>query len=892
MSVPQISKDGFPDEDFSEERLLSFLVSLRGALEVPAKALQDVVSAVSASVPHSTTVDGLLGLVSEIAAARVLYHPDLRLLAGRVEARKIQRRVPPTFSEAIGRLRANLHPKTGKPVPLVEKNLALFVHENATLLDATIDASRDCELTYFGLKTLQKSYLLHIDGVAAETPQYLFLRVALGIHFPDLDAALETYEYMLKRYMIHASPTLFNAGTENPFLSSCFLVAMEDDSIDGIYKTLHTTALISKASGGIGLHVHKIRASGAQIASSGGQSSGLVPMLRVFNNTARYVDQGGNKRPGAFAVYLEPWHADIMDVLDLRKNHGKEEMRARDLFYGLWVPDLFMERVKEDKEWSLFSPDEAPGLHEVYGEEFKQRYEKYEKSGLARSSVRAQKLWFSILEVQAETGLPYMMYKDACNRKSNQKNLGVIQSLNLCCEVVEYSLPEETAVCNLGLLALPMFVERLQKEVFFDFKGLHKVAKTLARSLDRIIDVTKYPVPSAELSNKRHRPIAVGVSGLADAFIALRLPFDLPEARRLNANIFETIYHAAVEASVEMAAKHGPYSTFAGSPALQGLLQFDLWGRKPLFFSDWDELKARVRQTGLRNLLLVAPMPTASTSQILGFNECFEPFTSNIYTRRVLSGEFQVVNAQMVKDLSLLKLWNPAMKDRIVQNGGSIQGIQSIPDSVQRLYRTVWEISQKAIIDMAADRGAFIDQSQSMNIHLQNPTMGKLTSCHFYGWEKGLKTGMYYLRTQAASRAIQFTVDAAEARKVDSVVAIGVLEESKYVQAASFESSFGGGGIALQPIEENGSERGPFIADPKTPVKVTILKSENPGAGSDSESDAETQPAAKRVKLACYSTPKSATRSPAIAPPEVDIYDSTPLACSIEDNEHCHSCSG
>lgn len=777
---------------------------------------------------------------------------------------------------------------------MVAEDLAAYVEKNAALLDATIDHDRDFDLTYFGVKTLQKSYLLSIGGIAAETPQYLFLRVALGIHFPDMDAALETYEFMLKRYMIHASPTLFNAGTENPYLSSCFLVAMEDDSIDGIYKTLHTTALISKASGGIGLHVHKIRALGATISGSGGTSSGLVPMLRVFNNTARYVDQGGNKRPGAFAIYLEPWHADIMAVLDLRKNHGKEEMRARDLFYGLWVPDLFMERVKEDKEWSLFSPDEAPGLHEVYGEEFKTLYEKYERSGLSRSTVRAQKLWILILEAQSETGLPYMMYKDACNRKSNQKNLGVIQSLNLCCEVVEYSLPEETAVCNLGLLALPMFVKKDQTSLSFDFKGLHSVAKALTRSLDRIIDVTKYPVPSAELSNKRHRPVAVGVLGLADMFMLLRLPFDSPEARALNSHIFETIYHAAVEASVEMAAKKGPYSTFSGSPASKGLLQFDLWDKKALFFSDWDDLKARVQKTGLRNLLLVAPMPTASTSQILGFNECFEPYTSNIYTRRVLAGEFQVVNSHLVKDLTALGLWNTAMKDRIVQNGGSVQGIQSIPERVQQLYRTVWEISQKAIIDMAADRGAFIDQSQSMNIHLQNPTMGKLTSCHFYGWEKGLKTGMYYLRTQAASRAIQFTVDTKEASKVDSAVVVGVLEDLKYAAVDSYQESIAVDEEAtvLHRSNRKHIQIGGFLSTTETPEKAKEVAMSQQPSFSDSESDFEGQPPAKKTRLSCYFTPKSATRSPAVTQPDGDIYDATPLACSIEDREHCDSCSG
>lgn len=620
-------------------------------------------------------------------------------------------------------------------------------------LNAAIIYDKDFNYNYFGFKTLERSYLLRIDGKVAERPQHMIMRVAVGIHGDDLEKVVETYNLMSSKYFTHASPTLFNAGTPSPQLSSCFLVCMKEDSIDGIYDTLKTCAMISKTAGGIGLNIHNIRATGSYIAGTNGCSNGIVPMLRVYNNTARYVDQGGNKRPGAFAIYLEPWHADVFQFLDLRKNHGKEEVRARDLFYALWIPDLFMKRVESNGTWSLFCPNEARGLADVYGEEFEELYAKYENTpGLPRETVKAQKLWHSILEAQVETGNPFMLYKDAANRKSNQKNLGTIKSSNLCTEIIEYSAPDEVAVCNLASIALPTYVDVQRGE--YDFQKLHDVTKVVVRNLNKIIDVNYYPVEEARRSNMRHRPIGVGVQGLADAFLSLRLPFESPEARHLNTQIFETIYHAAVEASTELAKVEGPYSTYEGSPASQGILQYDMWNVTPTDLWDWDELKAKVKEHGLRNSLLVAPMPTASTSQILGFNECFEPYTSNIYSRRVLAGEFQIVNPWLLKDLVDMGLWSDAMKNRIIASNGSIQGIANIPDDIKALYKTVWEISQKNIIDMAADRSAFIDQSQSLNIHIRDPTIGKLTSMHFHGWRKGLKTGMYYLRTQAAAAAI------------------------------------------------------------------------------------------------------------------------------------------
>merc|ERR1712112_557897 len=604
--------------------------------------------------------------------------------------------------------------------------------------------------------TLERSYLLKKDGKVVERPQQMLMRVAVGIHGEDIDAAIETYDLLSQKLFTHTSPTLFNAATPRPQLSSCFLLTMASDSIEGIYDTLKQCALISKSAGGIGLNVHCIRASGSYIAGTNGNSNGLVPMLRVFNNTARYVDQGGNKRPGAFAMYLEPWHADIFDFLDLRKNHGKEEQRARDLFYAMWIPDLFMKRVKADENWSLMCPDECPGLHEVWGEEFEALYEKYEKEGRARKTVKAQKLWYHIIESQIETGTPYMLYKDACNRKSNQQNLGTIKCSNLCTEIVEYSAPDEVAVCNLASIAVNMFVK---PDKTFDFDKLKMVAKVVTKNLNKIIDVNYYPVIEARNSNMRHRPIGIGIQGLADAYILMRFPFESEEAALLNKQIFETIYYGALEASCEIAQVEGPYSTYPGSPVSRGILQYDMWDVKPTSLHDWASLKAKIAKHGVRNSLLMAPMPTASTAQILGNNESVEAYTSNIYTRRVLSGEFQVVNQHLLRDLTELGVWSDEVKNEIISNNGSIQAVACIPDHIKKLYKTVWEISQKVVLKQAADRGAFIDQSQSLNVHIAEPNFGKMSSMHFYGWELGLKTGTYYLRTKPAAQAIQFTVD-------------------------------------------------------------------------------------------------------------------------------------
>lgn len=860
-------------EPFDEPRLASLLEFHSTDLAIPSENISLVIESIANGLPETITLDEFLQLVAETLSVHIVNHPDFALLAGRIEAVRIHSQCPSTFSESISSLYYNVHPKTKKPFPLISLEFYGLVTRNAPFFDGIINHDRDFSLTYFGIKTLLKSYLLRSGNVKiCETPQYLFLRVAIGINIHtspvDLDSIIETYELMSQKYFIHASPTLFNAGTPNNYLSSCFLLAMEADSIDGIYKTLHDAALISKASGGIGLHVHNIRAAGSIILTSNGTSSGLVPMLRVFNNTARYVDQGGNKRPGAFAVYLEPWHADIFEVLELRKNHGKEEMRARDLFYGLWVPDLFMERVKNNGQWSLFSPDEAPGLSDVVGEDFTRLYEQYEAQSLQVRTVSAQKLWLAILETQTETGSPYMLYKDACNAKSNQKNLGIIKSSNLCTEIIQYSSAEETAVCNLASLALPSFINENGGSQYYDFKKLHKVTKILTRNLNKVIDVTGYPIASSKASNLKHRPLAIGVQGLADTFLQLRLPFDSAQARALNIQIFETIYHGALEASNELARENVPYESFAGSPAANGLLQFDLWNHKPSpFFDDWDSLRASIVQHGLRNSLLVGPMPTASTSQILGFNECFEPFTSNLYTRRVLSGEFQIVNKYLVKDLIRLGLWNVSMKSALMKNGGSVQNIAHIPQELKDLYKTVWEISQRVIIDLAADRGKFIDQLQSMNIHLQNPTFGKLTSCHFYGWEKGLKTGMYYLRTQAASRAIQFTLDETEEVRKELEVDLGKLQRLQYVEVADYASCRY---LAASVRSKQNVEAFTHSVTP-SPVDTD---------GDDVESVKRTLDEEEK--------PKKRLRSGST----YDIYDTTPVACDISNPGNCDACSG
>lgn len=709
-----------------------------------------------------TTVE-LDNLAAETSASMTTRHPDYAVLAARIAISNLHKETSKSFSSTVKRLYNYIDPKTGENAALISKEVYEVIRNNAALLDSAIIYDRDFNYDYFGFKTLERSYLLRMDGKVVERPQHMLMRVAIGIHMNDIEAAIETYNLMSDKWFTHATPTLFNAGTPKPQLSSCFLLTMQEDSVDGIYDTLKQCAKISQSAGGIGLSIHNIRATGSYIKGTNGTSNGIVPMLRVFNDTARYIDQGGGKRKGAFAVYLEPWHADVFDFLQLKKNHGKEELRARDLFFALWISDLFMKRVEADEEWSLFCPNEAPGLAECYGEEFERLYERYEREGRARKVVRAQDLWFEILEAQTETGVPYMLYKDHCNRKSNQKNLGTIKSSNLCTEIVEYTSKDEVAVCNLASLALPKFVN----EGKFDHQKLYEVTKVVTRNLNKVIDINYYPVEEARRSNMRHRPIGLGVQGLADVFIMLRMPFDSEEARGLNTDIFETIYYAAMESSMELAQKNGTYETYQGSPISQGLFQFDMWGVTPSSGRwDWEGLRKKVMEHGVRNSLLVAPMPTASTSQILGNNECFEPYTSNIYTRRVLSGEFIVVNKHLMKDLIRLGLWNETMKNMIIQANGSIQQIPGIPQNLKDIYRTVWEISQKSIVEMAADRGPYICQSQSLNIHIQEPNFGKMTSMHFYAWKKGLKTGMYYLRTRPAADAIKFTVDKAMLQQV------------------------------------------------------------------------------------------------------------------------------
>lgn len=707
-----------------------------------------------------TTVE-LDNLAAEVAATMTTRHPDFAKLAARISISNLHKVTSESFSNTMKRLYTHVNPKTGENAALISTEIYGVIKNNAKRLDDAVDYKRDYNYDFFGFKTLERSYLMSLDGKIVERPQHMIMRVAVGIHGEDIDSAIQTYNLMSEKWFTHATPTLFNAGTPKPQLSSCFLLSMQDDSIDGIYDTLKQCAKISQSAGGIGLSIHNVRATGAYIKGTNGTSNGIVPMLRNFDMTARYVDQGGGKRKGSFAIYLEPWHADIFDFLDLKKNHGKEEMRARDLFYAIWIPDLFMKRVEENGDWSLFSPDVAPNLYDTYGDEFEKLYEKYEKEGKARKTVKAQELWFEILESQIETGTPYILYKDHANKKSNQKNLGTIRSSNLCTEIMEYTSKDEVAVCNLASIALSKFVK---DDLTFDHQKLYEITKVATRNLNKVIDVNYYPVPEAKTSNMRHRPIGLGVQGLADTFAMMRFPFDSPEARKLNAEIFETIYYAAMETSMEIAQVEGPYETFKGSPVSKGIFQFDMWGVDPNSGRwDWYGLKQKVRKHGVRNSLLVAPMPTASTSQILGNNECFEPFTSNLYVRRVLSGEFIVANKYMMQDLIKLGLWDDNMMNKIKANNGSIQDIPEIPDNIKELYRTVWEISQKSIIDMAADRGAYICQSQSMNIHLTDANFGKMTSMHFYAWKKGLKTGMYYLRTKAATDAIKFTVQKEEA---------------------------------------------------------------------------------------------------------------------------------
>jgi ribonucleoside-diphosphate reductase alpha chain len=697
-------------------------------------------------------------LAAEVAAAKTIDHPDYALLASRIAVSNLHKETKKTFSEVIEDLYKYLDPKTGHNAALIADDVYQIIMENREVLDSSIIYDRDFRYDYFGFKTLTRSYLMKLDGRIAERPQQMLMRVAVGIHKHDIKSAIKTYNLMSEGWFTHATPTLFNSGTPKPQMSSCFLLTMKEDSISGIYDTLKSCAQISQSAGGIGLAIHDIRATGSYIKGTNGTSNGIVPMLRVFNDTARYVDQGGGKRKGSFAIYIEPWHADVFDFLDLKKNHGKEEARARDLFYALWIPDLFMKRVKDNGDWTLMCPHECPGLSETHSAEFEALYTKYEREGKGRKTVKAQDLWFKILESQIETGTPYMLYKDAANSKSNQQNLGTIKSSNLCTEIMEYTAPDEIAVCNLASIALPKFVTESKT---FDHDKLFEVTYQATINLNKIIDENFYPVEEARKSNMRHRPIGLGVQGLADAFIMMGYPFESAEARELNKEVFATIYYAAMTASKDLAKEFGAYETFAGSPVSKGIFQFDMWGVEGSQRWEWDVLREEVKKYGVRNSLLLAPMPTASTAQILGNNECFEPYTSNIYTRRVLSGEFIIVNKHLLKDLVKEGLWNKDMRQKIMAHNGSIQNIQEIPQHLKDLYKTAWEISQKAIIDQAADRGAYICQSQSLNIFMENANFGKLTSMHFYGWEKGLKTGMYYLRTKAATDAIKFTVDKA-----------------------------------------------------------------------------------------------------------------------------------
>lgn len=724
-------------------------------LSISEKDVIEIAKKVIQGIYDNVTTTELDNLAAETAAAQTTIHPDFSVLAARIAVSNLHKNTLKSFSKTAQLLYEYTDPITQTHAPLISEEIYKIIRKNADELDSSVIYDRDYNFDYFGFKTLERSYLIRTNGKVTERPQHLFMRVALGIHKEDIQAAIETYNLMSEKWFIHATPTLFNAGTPKPQMSSCFLLSMTEDSIAGIFDTLKRCALISQSAGGIGVSIHNIRSTGSYIKGTGGISNGIIPMLRVFNDTARYVDQGGGKRKGAIAVYIEPWHSDIFDFIDIRKNHGKEEMRARDLFPALWIPDLFMQRVEADQMWSLFDPNEAQGLYEVYGEKFNELYTTYENEGKFRKQIKARELWTAILEAQIETGTPYMCYKDAVNEKSNQKNIGTIRSSNLCTEIMEYTNADEVAVCNLASLALPRYVS----DKGFDFQKLYEVTKIVTRNLNKIIDGNYYPIPETKTSNDRHRPIGLGVQGLADVFLLLRLPFESEAARKLNKDIFETIYFASMEASMELAKEQGAYSSFAGSPLSEGKFQFDLWQVAPSDRWDWEKLRNEVMTHGIRNSLLLAPMPTASTSQILGNNECFEPYTSNIYNRRVLSGEFVVVNKFLLKDLIELGLWNPTMKNKLIAENGSVQNIPEIPTELKELYKTVWEIKQKTIIDMAAERGAFICQSQSLNLFMAEPNFAKLTSMHFHAWKSGLKTGMYYLRTKAAVDAIKFTVD-------------------------------------------------------------------------------------------------------------------------------------
>ncbi|MBC7777207.1 MAG: ribonucleoside-diphosphate reductase subunit alpha [Phycisphaerae bacterium] len=776
----QVIKRSGQKEEVSFDKITARLRKMTYGLDTKYVNLIEVSKKVIMGLYDGVTTVELDNLAAETAATMATIHPDYALFAARIAVSNLHKQTDKSFSKVIDDLYNYVDPKTGDRANLIGDETHQIVQKNKARFDSAIIFDRDFEFDYFGFKTLERSYLMRMNGKVVERPQHLFMRVAVGIHGENIDAAIETYNLMSERWFIHATPTLFNAGSPKPQMSSCFLLSMTDDSIAGIFETLSRCALISQSAGGIGLSIHNIRATGSYIKGTGGTSNGIIPMLRVFNDAARYVDQGGGKRKGAFAVYLEPWHADIFEFLELKKNHGKEENRARDLFYALWISDLFMERVKSDADWSLFDPNEAPGLYDVYGAKFEAMYHQYEQEGRARKTVKARDLWNAVLESQTETGTPYILYKDAANRKSNQQNLGTIRSSNLCTEIIEYTSKDEVAVCNLASIALPKFVV----DGKFDFDKLVEITKVATRNLNKVIDINYYPIPEARNSNFRHRPIGLGVQGLADAFILMGMAFDSEAAKQLNKDIFETIYFAAMTESANLAEKHGAYETFEGSPLSKGMFQFDLWNITPSKRWDWDALRERVKQVGVRNSLLVAPMPTASTSQILGNNECFEPYTSNLYTRRTLAGEHIVVNKHLMRDLVRLGLWDEEMREAIMAANGSVQGIEDIPKEVRDVYKTAYEISQKVIIDMSADRGAFICQSQSLNVFMEAPTFAKLSSMHFYAWQKGLKTGMYYLRSKAATDPIKFTLSkkhqqkfVANAKSTEPIVTASVAAE-------------------------------------------------------------------------------------------------------------------
>ena len=766
------------------------------------------------------TTSELDNLAAEIAATMTTTHPDYASLAARISVSNLHKNTIKSFSETMKDLHDYVNPITGKKASLISDEVYKVIKKNAEELDSKIIYNRDFGYDYFGFKTLERSYLLKINGQIAERPQHMLMRVSVGIHLDDLEAVTDTYELMSKKYFTHATPTLFNSGTPKPQMSSCFLLTMQDDSIDGIYDTLKQTARISQSAGGIGLSIHNIRATGSYISGTNGTSNGIVPMLRVFNDTARYVDQGGGKRKGSFAIYIEPWHSDIFDFLDLKKNHGKEEMRARDLFYAMWLPDLFMKRVEKNAKWTLMCPNECPGLYDCHGDEFDKLYLKYEKQSKGRKTIKARELWEKILESQIETGTPYMLYKDSANRKSNQKNLGTIRSSNLCTEILEYTSKDEIAVCNLASIALPMFVEKGE----FNHQKLYDVTVRVTKNLNKVIDRNYYPVKEAENSNFRHRPIGLGVQGLADAFIKLRMPFTSEKAKELNQDIFETLYFAALNASVEESKKDGPYKSYKGSPISKGEFQHNMWGVEDKELSgrwNWGKLRKDVLKHGVRNSLLVAPMPTASTSQILGNNECFEPYTSNLYTRRVLSGEFIIVNKHLLKDLDELGLWNEDMKQELMRSNGSIQDIKQIPDELKELYKTVWEMSMKDIIDMARHRGYFIDQSQSLNLFMEGATISKLTSMHFYAWKSGLKTGMYYLRTKSAIDPIKFTLEKKDKAEVEETVEVETVEVETVEAAEEVKIT------RTEKTKAGKSKEKPVAVKPLTPEELKQIISQS-----------------------------------------------------------------